>query len=60
MIYQPAIFDMEYPDARLSSSIILVYSVTIRWLCDGTFLLLYLLRISDRSVTHIQIRCQQL
>ena len=32
MIYQPAIFVKGFPDARVSSSVILVYSVTIRLL----------------------------
>ena len=32
MICQPAIFVMGFPDARVSSSVILVYGVTIRWL----------------------------
>ena len=32
MICQPAIFVKGFPDARASSSVILVYGVTIRWL----------------------------
>ena len=32
MICQPAIFVKGFPDARVSSSVILVYGVTIRWL----------------------------
>ena len=32
MICQPAIFIKGFPDTRVSSSVILVYGVTIRWL----------------------------
>ena len=32
MICQPAIFVKGFPDALVSSSVILVYGVTIRWL----------------------------
>ena len=32
MICQPAIFVKGFPDTQVSSSVILVYGVTIRWL----------------------------